>query len=45
MPVEKHVESQLRDMAILAIIGLLFVLELQVLRLTSGPHKRDRTRR
>jgi hypothetical protein len=36
------VETQLRDLAILAMIGLLLVLTLQVLWLTSGRRDEDR---
>ncbi len=35
-------ETQLRDVAILAMIGLLFVLTLQVLALTGGRRDDDR---
>ena len=42
VPVGDPVETQLRDVAILMMIGLLFVLTLQVLWLTSGRHDDDR---
>ena len=44
VPVGDAVETQLRDVAILAMIGLLLVLTLQVLWLTSGRRDEDRKR-
>lgn len=41
-PWETSVETQLRDVAILAMIGLLFVLTLQVLSMTGARRDDDR---